>query len=80
MRFEYWKNAEGAWAWQLKTTLGDVLARGTPHPSRERCLTAIKEVKLAAAAACREVASPAEIDRDSLDDGLVPLQPEPISG
>jgi uncharacterized protein YegP (UPF0339 family) len=70
MRFEYWKTAEGLWAWQLKSAVGDVLAKGAPAPSRETCLSAIKLVKLAAVASCCDV-SP-DGTENPRDDGLVP--------
>ena len=72
MRFEYWKTAEGLWAWQLKSAVGDVLAEGAPARSRETCLSAIKLVKLAGTAACSDVS---RVGADNTgDDGLVPLR------
>jgi uncharacterized protein YegP (UPF0339 family) len=56
MRFEYWKSDDGYWRWELKTSIGDMLARGGSHPSREHCLTAMRLVKLAAGATSVEVA------------------------
>jgi len=70
MRFEYWKTADGHWAWQLKTSVGDVLAEGAPAQSRDTCLSAIKLVKLAATATCRDVSRLAADNTG--DDGLVP--------
>lgn len=67
MRFEYWKTEDGQWTWELKTSIGDVIARGGSHPTREHCLTAMRLVKLAAGAKSIEVT----VRRDE----LVPLQP-----
>jgi uncharacterized protein YegP (UPF0339 family) len=70
MRFEYWKTTDGRWTWQLKTAVGEVLAEGPPAQSRDTCLSAIKLVKLAAAASCCDVS---RLGADnSGDDGLVP--------
>lgn len=57
MRFEYWQSRDGTWSWQLKTPLGDMLARGTKCTSRENCLAAINLVKLAASAPARDISS-----------------------
>ena len=57
MRFEYWKSGDGRWQWELKTSIGDVLAYGSPCPSRELCIAATRLVKLAASAALLEVSA-----------------------
>lgn len=57
MRFEYWQTADGAWDWHLKSSVGEIIARGTPMTTREQCLSAIKLVKLAASASCRDVST-----------------------
>jgi uncharacterized protein YegP (UPF0339 family) len=56
MRFEYWKSDDGQWRWEQRTSLGDMLARGRPYPSREHCVAAMRLVKLAAGATSVEVA------------------------
>jgi len=73
MRFEYWKNSEGSWAWQLKSAVGDVLAEGAPSDSREHCLSAINLVKLASQARCSEVTRLGAICNTG-DDGYAPLR------
>lgn len=55
MRFEYWQTHEGSWHWHLRSSIGDILARGTPCETREMCLIAIKLVKLATSAGCHEL-------------------------
>lgn len=72
MRFEYWKTAEGLWAWQLKSAVGDVLAEGAPAHSRETCLSAIKLVKLAGAAVCCDLSRVGT--ENTGDDGMAPLR------
>ena len=73
MRFEYWKTSEGAWAWQLKSAVGDVLAEGTPATTREHCLGAINLVKLATHARCSEVTRLGALSNTG-DDGYAPLR------
>lgn len=58
MRFEYSQNHDGTWSWQLRTAMGDLVATGASYGDRDNCLAAIKLVKLAAAASCRDVTPP----------------------
>ncbi len=66
MRFEYWKNADDTWAWHLRSPVGNILATGPASGSRDDCMVAIKLVKLAASATCREIVGPVrKLDEDS---------------
>lgn len=55
MRFEYSKSGDGTWSWRLKSAIDEIVAHGGTYPSRDTCLAAIRLVKLAAAAGCRDV-------------------------
>jgi uncharacterized protein YegP (UPF0339 family) len=77
MRFEYWQTADGVWAWHLKSSLGDVIARSAPFHSRETCLYAIKLVKLAAGASCQEITDSRYMPGG--EDAVVSLQEQSVS-
>ena len=78
MRFEYWKTAEGVWAWHLKSSLGEIVAHGSPLPSRESCLTAIKLVKLAAGASCRDMSERHGAEFAAANSTIIALHHEPV--
>ncbi|PTX98556.1 hypothetical protein [Opitutus sp. ER46] len=58
MRFEYWQADDGTWTWHLKSSLGDIVAKGVPTSDRDTCFATIKMVKLAASAPCRDITPP----------------------